>query len=271
MKSIVIVSFLSALAGCSCHTIEPGNKGVFVSWGKLQEPALDPGFNFLGPGSDIYDISTRARKEGFDAECYSSDLQQVKLRVAVIFHVPDANAIKIYRDYHGEPFAVLVAPRAQEALKETTASRSAEHIVKEREAVKLETLSALRKKVGDILMVDDLVIENIDLSKDLEAAIEQKMVQEQEAAKAKFTKQKAEIDAETALVKAQGEANSALAKARAEAEAIKVRGTALRENPSIVQLQLVEKWNGVSPTIVQGVGTGTSIILPAATTVGNTK
>lgn len=270
MKPYFVVVLMS-FTGCTCHTIEPGNKGVLVSWGKLQQPALDPSFNFVWIGSDIYDVSTRAHKEAMDAECFSSDMQDLKLKISVIYRIPDAQVLRVFRDFSGKPFDVIVAPRAQEALKEVTAVRSAEHIVKDREKVKTEALVALRAKVGDVLVVDDLIIENIDLSKELGKAIEQKMVQEQEAAKAKFTKQKAEIDAETAVAKAKGEADSALLKAEADAKAIKVRGQALRENPAVVQLQLVEKWNGVSPTIVAGGASGTSLLLPAASTAGNNK
>ncbi len=53
-----------------------------------------------------------------------------------------------------------------------------------------------------MLLVEDVVIQNIDLSHELETAIEAKMVQEQEAAKAKFTQQKAQIEADTVVIKA---------------------------------------------------------------------
>jgi prohibitin 2 len=106
-------------------------------------------------------------------------------------------------------------------------------------------------KIGDILVIEDLVIQNINLSKELEAAIEAKMVQEQEAAKAKFIQQKAEIEANTAVIRAKG-----------EAQAIQVRGQALRNNPALIQLQIVEKWDGKAPLVVGGGGSGSNIILP---------
>lgn len=273
MRTTIAALLVLTAAGCSCHTIEPGNKGVMVSWGVLKEPALDPGFNTLGPGSDIHDVSIRSHKEELNSECFSSDLQQVKVKIAILYRIPESQVIRIFKEYNGAPFDVLIAPRTQEALKEATASRSAERIVKERESVKTDALQALRKKINGesvdgglspdpILIVEDLIIENIDLSKELEVAIEQKMIQEQEAAKAKFTKLKAEIDADTALVKAQGEANSTLAKAKAEAEAIKIRGDALAKNPAVVQLELINKWKGEVPQVVSG-SNGTNILLPA--------
>ena len=149
----------------------------------------------------------------------------------------------------------MIAPRIQEALKEVTALQSAEQIVKKREEIKTRSLSSVKQKIGDILYVEDLVLENITLSKELEAAIESKMVQEQEAAKARFTQQKSQIEADTVIIKAKG-----------EAEAIRIRGEALRDTPGLIQLQIVEKWDGKSPLVIGGgENTGTNFILPLGT------
>jgi prohibitin 2 len=188
------------------------------------------------------------------AECYSSDLQQVNVMLRVLYRIPENQVVNIYKNYAGDPFDSLVAPRLQEALKEVTALQSAEQIVRRREEVKNRTLAGAREKVAGLLVIEDLVIENITLSKELEAAIEAKMVQEQEAAKSRFTQQKTQIEAETAIIRAKG-----------EAEAIRIRGEALRDTPGLIQLQIVEKWDGKAPLVIGGTGgesSGTNFILP---------
>ena len=257
----LLVAF--SMSGCTCHTVDPGARGVKVTWGVVDQQSLAPGFNFAGPGTQIFDVSTRQQKRELKAPCFSSDLQEVNIDVAVLYRIPEANVVRIFTEFHGEPFDVLVGPRVQESVKEATSTRSAEKIVKEREAVKTETLDAIRKKVGDTLVVEDIIIQDINLSPQLKQAIEAKMVQEQEAAKAKYTNQKAEADAETARSTARGVADATLIQAKAEAESIKIRGEALRQNPGVIQLQLIEKWDGVSPKIVSG-GSGVGLILPAA-------
>jgi prohibitin 2 len=98
------------------------------------------------------------------------------------------------------------------------------------------------------LIIEDLVIEDVALSEELEQAIEAKMVQQQEAEKAVFKMQQARTDAETLIIKA-----------TADAESIRIQGEALEKAPKLVELKMVEKWNGVSPQVV---GAGTSILLP---------
>ena len=159
--------------------------------------------------------------------------------------------VTIYKDYLGYPFPSLIAPRVHEALKEVSALRTAEIIVQKREELKVRALEGAQSKVGSIIKLEDLVLEDITLSPQLEAAIELKMVMEQDANKAKFIQQKAEIEARTAVIRAEGEAT-----------AIKLRGEALARSPSLIQLEAVEKWDGKPPLVVGGHNQGAEMILP---------
>jgi prohibitin 2 len=51
-------------------------------------------------------------------------------------------------------------------------------------------------------------------------------------------------------------------KAKGEAESILLRGTALRENPSILELQIIERWDGITPLVVGPGATGANMMLP---------
>jgi prohibitin 2 len=123
------------------------------------------------------------------------------------------------------------------------ASQSAEQVVKNREHIKTRSLDLARKKVGKLLILEDIVLQNIALTKELEHAIEAKMVQEQEASKSKYLQHRAQIEADTAVIKAKG-----------EAESIRIRGEALKQNPAFVELQIVDKWDGFAPLVIGGAG-----------------
>ena len=241
---VLILIFAAIILGSSAtYVVQPGTRGVAVTLGTV-DPAFKPeGFGFKKPFlTHILPISVRQQTRPMPAECYSSDLQQVTMEVHVLYRVPERSVVKIFQEYAGAPFDNLIAPRVQEALKEVAATRSAEQIVKQREEIKARALDLARRKIGaDFLEVADLVIFNLALSSELESAIELKMVQEQEAEKAKFTQLKAKIEADTAIIRAKG-----------EAEAIAVRGTALRANPDFIKLQILQNWNGRSPLVVGG-------------------
>ena len=241
----VVVVFSSAI-----YVVQPGFRGVQVTLGAVAPDFKPEGFGFKQPFvTHIQQVSIRQQTRPMPAECYSSDLQQVKMEVHVLYRVPESSVVKIFREFAGEPFDTLIAPRVQEALKEVAATQSAEQIVKKREEIKTRALELARRKIGnEFLIVSDLVIFNLALSPELGAAIEMKMVQEQEAEKAKFTQLKAKIDADTAVIRAKG-----------EAEAIQVRGGALKANPDFIKLQILQNWNGHSPLVV-GAG-GSNVLL----------
>ncbi len=238
--------------GGATYIIPPGHRGVLVTMGKVSPVFAPEGFGMKMPFvTSVLPISIRQQTNTTQSDCYSSDLQQIKVELKILYRIPESSIVKIFQDYSGDPFDSLISPRVSEALKEVTALQSAEQIVKKREEIKSKTLAAARAKIGELLFVEDVVIQNVSLSKELESAIEAKMVQEQEAAKAKFIQQKSEIEANTAIIKAKG-----------EAEAIRVRGRALQESPGLVQLQIVEKWNGIAPLVVGSGGNGANILLP---------
>lgn len=254
--SAIIILVLVIAASQATYVVQPGTRGVLVTLGKVSPVALPEGFGTKAPFiSHIVPVLVRQQARDLPAECYSSDLQQVNIQLRVLYRIPEASVVRIYQDYFGDPFSSLVAPRVLEALKEVTALQSAEQIVKKREEIKTRALTSARQKIDNLLQIEDIVLENITLSKELETAIESKMVQEQEAAKARFTQQKAQIEAETAIVRAKG-----------EAEAIRIRGEALRDTPGLIQLQIVEKWDGRAPLVIGGgaggENAGTNFILP---------
>jgi prohibitin 2 len=251
----IIVIVIVIAAAQATFVIEPGFRGVEVTLGKVSPQFKPEGFGTKAPFiTHIVSIPIRQLTRESPAECYSSDLQQVNITLRVLYRIPEASVVRIYKEFAGDPFDNLIAPRIQEAVKEVTALQSAEQIVKKREDIKVKALAASREKVGSILILEDIVLENITLSKELEAAIESKMVQEQEAAKARFTQQKTQIEADTAIIRA-----------KREAEAIRVRAEAIRDNPGLIQLQIVEKWDGKAPLVIGGSSEGSNganILLP---------
>jgi len=246
LGAILLVSaFVSSI-----YVIDPGQRGIVVTMGKVSSFSGE-GLGFKTPFfSSVIRVSVRQQTEELKAPAFSSDMQMLNTTIKVLYRIPESGVVSMYKDYSGNPFDALIAPRVQEALKESTVNETAEGIVKKREMIKAKTLEAARRKVGTILVIEDIVIEDVKLSQELENAIEQKMVQEQEAAKANFTKEKATIDAETAIITAEG-----------EAQAINKRGKAIRENPGVVDLIIAEKWDGVAPLVVGG-DKGANIMLP---------
>ena len=236
----VLVFVFVIVSSSASYVVEPGTRGIKVTLGKAAEQFLPEGFGWKAPFvTTIVPINIRQQTETVKADCFSSDLQQIAVDLRVLYSVPEKSVVQIYKQFSGDPFDSLIAPRVQEAIKEVTALQTAEQIVKSREQIKQKTLDAARLKIGNILTLADVVIRNIDLSPDLEKAIEAKMVAEQQSAQARFLQVQVQVEAATAIIRAKG-----------EAEAIHVRGEALKLNPAFIRWQIVDRWNGKSPLVV---------------------
>ena len=248
----IILLVLVVAAASGTYIVDPGHRGVLVTLGKVSPQFKTEGFGLKSPFiSTVIPYSIKQRSAEMNAPVISKDLQEVLTQIRVLYRIPENSVVQIHQQFKGDPFLSLIQPRVDEAIKEVAKEHTANQIVQDRAAIKNRVLESARQKVGELLTIVDVVVEDISLSKNLETAIERKMVQEQEANKAIFEQQKAQIDAQIAVVRAKG-----------EAESIRIQGEALANNPELISLEIVRKWNGRAPRAVGGNAGGAQMLLP---------
>src|SRR6202142_2046861 len=143
---IIFVVIIAASTGS--YVVQPGERGIEVTLGKVSPVFKPQGFGYKTPFiTTIVPVAIRQQTREVQAACYSSDLQQVNMDLQVLYRVPEASVVQIYQGYAGDPFDSLIAPRVQGALKEVTALERAEQIVKNREMIKTTALAAARVKI----------------------------------------------------------------------------------------------------------------------------
>jgi prohibitin 2 len=249
---LAILAFAALLFFNSFTIIPPGHRGISVILGKVNPTYLGEGPKFKWPFIEtVVKYPVMQLKADGKAETFSSDLQQMAVQFAVMYRVPEQKVVTLYQQYRGDPYANLIEPRVQEAVKQITASHRAEEIVKKRELIKTDTLNRIRDSIGDLLTISDLSIMNIDLSDQLEHAIEQKVVREQEALAKQFELDKEKRQAEITIVRAE-----------AEAKAVQIKGNALKATPEVVQYEIAQRWDGKAPLSVAVGEGGANVLLP---------
>ena len=109
---------LIVVAAAGTFIIPPGHRGVLVTMGKVSPVFAPEGFGFKTPFiTAVLPISIRQQTKGAQADCYSSDLQQISIELRVLYRIPESQVVRIFQEYSGDPFESLVAPRVAEALK----------------------------------------------------------------------------------------------------------------------------------------------------------
>jgi prohibitin 2 len=235
-------------------TVQTGSVGVVTNFGKVTGEVLDSGWHLVGPIDHVTEISVRTITTQTEAECFSSDLQEVNITLAVQTYITKENATNIFKNY-GIEYMSQATPKILDALKAETAKYEAAQIIANRDTIRSEALKAAQERLKNFVEVGDLSIVNVTFSQDYEKAIEAKQVAQQRAEQAKYELQQAQVEADKKVATAKG-----------EAEAIQIKGDALAKNPAVIELELINKWDGKSPDTLVTTGSGGSsagsIILP---------
>jgi len=223
--------------------VPAGHAGVHVRLGKVKQVSLGEGFYFKAPLiTSIKDVDTRTQKIEVSADGASKDLQDVQTTIALNYHVNPSLAHSLYqkigRDYRDR----IIAPAIEESLKSATALFTAEELITKRAQVKQEAKRIIRERLENNYMVlDDFSIVNFQFSQAFDTAIEAKVTAEQEA-----------LAQKNKLESVKFQAQQKIETAKAEAEAIRIRAAALANNAKLVELEAVQRWNGVMPQYMLG-------------------
>lgn len=241
-----IVFIIAALILRPFTIVGPGERGVMMRFGKIQDAILDEGIHPILPiVTSVKTLSVRVQKTDLKADAASKDLQSITTDLAVNWNVDPAKVNQIYQQIGDEEqiVASILSPAISEVLKAATSKKTAEEIITKRTELKTEIDNSLKKRLEAYgVIVRDVSLINFGFSPEFSKAIESKQIAEQEAKQAEFTVKKATQDAQAEINRAKG---------KAEAQRLQ-RQTLTAE---ILQQQAIEKWNGQFPTVMGGGGT----------------
>lgn len=237
---LFIVLFFS-----SFYTINAGENGVLLTWGKADVISKEAGLHLKIPlVQGIIKMSTRTTLVEENAQSASKDLQIVHTKVAVNYHLPAENIVKTYVDIGVNYPEKIISPAIQETVKAVTAKYTAEELITRRTDVKLEIDEALHTRLanrGIVVEPSGVSITNFDFSEEFNKAIEQKVTAEQNALAAKNKLEQVKYEAEQKVAEAKG-----------EAERISVIDDTLNKSPKYLQWMALNKWDGQLPKATGG-------------------
>lgn len=248
-----------SISGCNCTTVQPGNVGVAVTMGQLEEWTYPEGFHFTGPLTDVHMLSTRTETytmagNGTEAtvegsiNVVTSDQLSVVMDVSVQYHLNGSSAVLVYR-YFGEDYArTLVHPIVRTAVRDAASEFSAIQLVDHRpqlqqrmEAMVSETLRTTLQGRGvdaRAIVVDNILVRNIDLPQSLEESIANVQRQHQQTVQSVEALSTARAEAERLVMQANGEAQARLSRARAEAESNRIINESL--TPEVLRARQID-------------------------------
>lgn len=247
----ITLGILIMVAGtllASIRFVQAGERGVLLRWGAVQTTILNEGFHIVNPISDsIVPINIKVQKNEIKTEAASSDLQIVTTTIATNFHLDPAKVNNIYQNIGLNYLDTVIIPSVEESVKSSTSQYTASELLTKRQEVKIAINENLKERLLKYdIIIDDVSITNLDFSSEFNQAIEKKQIAQQEAERAEYVRQKAEIEKQTKILEAQGEAESQ------KLQATTLTPDVLKKLEIEKDLKAIYQWDGKLPYYMGG-------------------
>lgn len=207
------------LAMGSFVTIDPGQLGVKIFFGRVETDVLENGFHIVNPLTEIVEMDARTQAytmsgrsnegqvQGDDAiEVLSGDGLTLKLEVTVQYHLTPATAPTVYRSLANDYVERVVRPESRAALRDAAVGFQATDLYSKRRG---EFVLEVREKLSTSfarrgIELENVLLRDIQLPEKVRAAIDEKIAAEQEAQKMQYVLQREKQEAERKRVEAAG-------------------------------------------------------------------
>lgn len=272
MKKAIMASIiaLSTIGLVGCDRVEPGNVGIKVN--KLGDDkgvgeVVGVGRYWTGWNTEVYIFPTfkqmKTYEDAFNFQM--SDGTTIGYHIGVAYKVDPTKVTTVFQTYRKGVDDITDTDLRQKianALNRLASRMSTDKFIDGGKAELLENaLKEIQSDMGPVgIQVISLsyvgrpeypptVIESINAK----VTANQKTLQREQEVKQR------EAEANMLRAEADGQADAKLKLAEAEAKSIQIRGQALRENPEVLQLEAINKWNGTLPQYMTS-GTNTPFI-----------
>jgi regulator of protease activity HflC (stomatin/prohibitin superfamily) len=272
MKKLISILFMVAFSVCltGCDRVEPGNVGIKVN--KLGDDkgvgeVVGVGRYWTGMNTDIYIFPTFKQMKTYDDafNFQMSDGTTIGYHIGVAYKVDPTKITSVFQTYRKGVDDITdtdLRQKIADALNRLASRMSTDKFI---DGGKSDLLDAALKDIQDemgpigIQVISLSYVGKPEYPPTVVASINAKVTANQKTLQRQQEVLQREAEANMLRAEADGQADAKLKLASAEAKSIAIRGQSLRENPEVLQLEAINKWNGALPQYMTS-GTNTPFI-----------
>lgn len=253
LLGMALLVFLLSFSAIT-YKVDEGERGIRIRFGNVVGVGT-PGLNFKFPVIDkTHYVSIQPQTIALPGiPTYSKDQQPAVVSLSVTFALNEQHLEGFYGDFKtiNTLFERIIRPSVLQEFKVVFGRYSAASSIQERGQLIQDTVHALNQNLNryPYIVINNVQIEDIDFSDAYEKTVEDRMKAEVEVQKVQQELQRERIQAEILVTQAKAKADAITLQAEAEAKALEIKGKALKDNPNLIELSRIEKWNGVMPQV----------------------
>ena len=260
----VIVAFFALIwLFISMTTIPAGYVGVRVNLYAdkgVQNEVVGTGRYFLGINERMYEFPTFNQLMNYETPFtfQTSDAMDVKARIGVEYNIEPEKAADVFATYR-KGIEEITEVNLRQYISDALINHGTTMDINElTQGGKTHLLDSVTKEIRDklspigIRIIKLSWIDDLQYPEQVKESINAKIEATQRALLRENEVAQSKAEAQKLIEAAKGEAESVRLRAQAEADAIAIKAKALRDNPNVLQLNAIDKWDGKLPVYMTG-------------------
>lgn len=263
-SKLALVALVATLAACS--KVPAGHVGVKVyllgSSKGVDVEEKGVGRYWLSWNEEMYTFPTFTQNHTWTGKERLSfqtiEGLAVQADVGISYHVNPSKVTTVFQKYRKgieEITDIYLRNMVRDALVKQASRMNIEAVYGSGKATLIERVQEdVARQTENIGLVIEKIywVGDLALPETVVGAINAKIQATQMAEQRRNEVEQSKAEAQKAVEAARGEADAKLTLAKAEADAIALKGQALRQNPEVINLSGIEKWDGKLPTFISG-------------------
>jgi regulator of protease activity HflC (stomatin/prohibitin superfamily) len=226
--------------------VDPGEKAVIFNkaTGNLRVTPNE-GFYFLVPLIEqptVYDMKARTYTmsiatlegeiKGDDSlQALTADGQNVLLDISVRYHPDGEHLDKLHRRLGVDFVNKVIRPQVRSIVRMIVSEYPVLDVYSgKRMLIQAAIEKGLRDSFkNNFIICEEVLLRNVQFSKEFQQAIENKQIAQQEAQRMKYVLERQELEKKRKIIEAEG-----------ESESLRLKGKALADNPALIQYEYIK-------------------------------
>ncbi|ECT1022489.1 SPFH domain-containing protein [Salmonella enterica] len=260
MKKVIVAALITLMSVglVGCDRVEPGNVGIKVN--KLGDDkgvgeVVGVGRYWTGWNTELYIFPTFKQMKTYeDAFSFQmSDGTTIGYHIGVAYKVDPTKVTTVFQTYRKGVDDITdtdLRQKIADSLNRLASRMSTDKFI---DGGKSDLLTSALKEIQDemgpvgIQVISLSYVGKPEYPPTVIDSINAKVTANQKTLQREQEVKQREAEANMLRAEADGQADAKLTLAEAEAKSIRIRGDALRQNPEVMQLEAINKWNGTLP------------------------